>query len=262
MGWKPNMRRSKTSLIVVAVVGALVTAGATASPAVGAEQKKRIPRTEPSWVAHTKSVGKAPAANKSTFRVYLAPNGGLAALKADVAKVSDPASSSYRQFISAQQYHAKYDATAASAAKVSSWLAENKLKVTSTEAHRRYLEVAGTNAAVEKAFSTTMRRFHHAGQTVAANTSAVAVPADIAPLITTVTGLDTTPHRVHHNAPPPAGFRNGTALLDVLRTGQGHQPGRLQDAAAEVQGQDAALRSLRLRRLRSTASAYEPTTRL
>ena len=53
-----------------------------------------------------------------------------------------------------------------------------------------------------------MKKFHHAGRTVQANISAVAVPADIAPLITTVTGLDTSPKRVHHAAPPPAGFRN------------------------------------------------------
>jgi subtilase family serine protease len=159
-------------------------------------------------VTHAKSQGNAAAKGRSSFRVYLAPNGGLDALKAQVAKVSDPQSASYRHFISAKQFHAQYDASAASAAKVSSWLESNDLKVTSTAAHRRYLSVTGTNAAVEKAFSTSIKKYRHHGQTVQANSSPVAVPADIASLITTVKGLDTTPHKIQHAAPPSTGFRN------------------------------------------------------
>ena len=177
---------------------------ATSEPAEAADREDGA-----LWVAHTKAIGAAPRAGTSTFRVYLAPQGGLEALKADVAKVSTPGSASYRNFISAKQFHAKYDATAASAATVRDWLRTNDLKVTSTEAHRRYLSVIGSNAAVEKAFSTSMRQFKHSGRTVQANTTAVAVPADIAPLVTTVTGLDTTPVLMKHHAPPPTGFRNG-----------------------------------------------------
>ena len=206
------MRRSRTALILATTVATLATGGLMSAPAQGAQRpnqpKRRIARTAPSWVAHTKAVGAAPRAGTSTFKVYLAPQGGLESLKADVAKVSDPKSATYRKFVSAKQYHAKYDATAAAAAEVSDWLESNDLKVTSTEAHRRYLSVTGSNAAVEKAFSTSMKTFKHSGRTVQANTTAVAVPADIAPLVTTVTGLDTTPHLMKHHAAPPAGFRN------------------------------------------------------
>ncbi len=55
----------------------------------------------------------------------------------------------------------------------------------------------------------TLRKFRHRGQVVQANTDAVALPADIASSVLTVTGLDTTPNLVKHAAPPPAGFRNG-----------------------------------------------------
>lgn len=206
------MTRRKVSLIAVAAVAALATAGVAATPAAGAASKRRLPRTAPAWVARAHSLGDAPAQTRSTFRVYLAPDGGLDSLKADVAAVSDPQSATYRHFLTAKQYHAQYDATAASAAQVSTWLQSSGLTVTSVERHRRYLSVTGSNAAVEKAFAVQMKRFHHHGQNVQANTAPVAVPLTIAPLVITVTGLDTTPHKMSHHArraaPPPNGFRN------------------------------------------------------
>ncbi len=203
------MTKGRKALTAVAVVGAMVAAAAAASPASGATQKRRVARTSPTWVSHTKSVGDAPAKSKSTFRVYLAPRGGTAALQAAVLRVSDPKSSSYGHYLSAAQYHATYDPTAQTAASVRTWLTQNDLKVTGTAAHNRYLSVSGTNAAVEKAFSTKMKKYHHAGRTVQANDSAVAVPTSIASAILTVTGLDTTPHLVKPSAPPPPpGFRN------------------------------------------------------
>ncbi len=201
-----------TSVTAIAAIAALAAAGVSATPAAAATHKRRIPRTAPSWVTHTRSLGDAPAKATSTFRVYLAPNGGLASLKADVDRVSDTTGSGYGKFLSAQQFHTRYDAPASASAKVASWLRSNDLLVTSVEAHRRYLSVRGTTAAVEKAFAISMKTFHHAGRTVQANTEPVAVPAEIAPLITTVRGLDTTPHRIKHQstpkAPPPDGFRN------------------------------------------------------
>ena len=204
------MKKSKTSLSVVAVAGALVVAGMAAAPnASAAPQHRQLARTAPTWVARAHSLGRAPASGRSAFRVYLAPKGGTDALKAAVAKVSDPKSSTYRHFLSARQYHASFDATSATVGTVSAWLRSNRLSVTSVEAHHRYLAVHGTNAAVQHAFGVSIERFRHRGQVVQANTSAVKLPTTIAPYVSTVTGLDTTPTMVRHNAPPPAGFRNG-----------------------------------------------------
>jgi subtilase family serine protease len=205
--------RRRTSLTALAAVAALAAAGVSASPAVGATPKRRIAHTAPSWVAKAQSIGNAPAAAKATFKVYLTPHGGLDSLQADVEDISTPGTTAYGKFLSAKQYHAKYDATVTSATKVSSWLKSADLVVTSVEPHRRYLAVTGTNAAVEKAFSISMKKFHHRGRTVQANTAPVAVPSEIAGLVATVTGLDTTPHLIRHNAtaeaaPPPDGFRN------------------------------------------------------
>ena len=141
--------------------------------------------------------------------MYLAPAGGTAALAAAAARVSDPDSPSYRRFLSAAQFHARYDATDAAVGAVSRYLRGSDLSVTSVEAHHRYLEVSGTNAAVQKAFDVSIKRFRHRGRTVQANTSAVRLPSAVAGLVSTVSGLDTTPHLMRpHAAPPSPGFRN------------------------------------------------------
>ncbi|MGI9156250.1 MAG: protease pro-enzyme activation domain-containing protein, partial [Marmoricola sp.] len=206
------MRRAQRTSLSVAAVVALAVSGVAAAPGATASGHKsghkRIARTAPAWVNHAHSLGNAKSTARSNFRVYLAPNGGLDSLKADVAKLSDPQSPTYRHFLSAAQYHAKYDATNSSVSQVSSWLKSNKLKVTSVESHHRYLSVSGTNAAVEKSFGVSMKKFRHHGQVVQANTSEVSVPANISPLIATVSGLDTSVHKVTHHAPPPDGFRN------------------------------------------------------
>jgi subtilase family serine protease len=208
------MRKAKTSLSAALAAGALVAAGMAAAPSADASPHRRsIARTAPKWVAKADSLGKAPASGRSDFRVYLAPQGGLDALKAAVAEVSDPASPGYRHFLSAAQYHKRYDATTGAVSQVRDFLRGYHLSVTSVEAHHRYLAVRGSNAAVERAFGVSMKRYRHRGRVVQTNTTAVTVPAGIAGLVTTVKGLDTTPHRIAHHhtrpaAPPGAGFRN------------------------------------------------------
>ncbi len=203
------MRRVGRSVSAVAAVGALVVAGLAAAPsALAANHRKPVPHSQPAWVAHSQSLGRVAAKKSSTFRVYLAPDGGIDALKADVARVSNPRSADYRHFLTAAQYHARYDASGATVRTVTSWLRSNHLRVTSVEPHHRYLGVRGTNAAVEQAFATTIKRFRHRGHLVQANTSTLTVPATVAPFVLAVTGLDTTPHIVQHQSPPPAGFRN------------------------------------------------------
>src|SRR4051794_12192447 len=208
------MYKAKTSLSALAVAGALVATGTvvTAPGATAAPERHLLARTAPLWVARAHSLGAAPASGTSTFKVYLAPKGGTDALKAAVAAVADPKSTRYRHFLTASQYHTKYDARPATVRKVSRYLRSNDLSVTSVERHHRFLRVKGTNAAVQRAFHVAIRKFRHRGHVVQANTSAVSLPATIARSVSTVTGLDTTPHLMKHNATPPAppsaGFRN------------------------------------------------------
>jgi len=208
------MKKAKTPLSTasaVAAAGALVAAGAvvTAPGATAAPQRHVLARTAPRWVAGADSLGAAPASRTSTFRVYLAPRGGTDALKAAVAQVADPRSSHYRHFLTAAQYHARYDASRATVRKVSRYLRSQGLAVTSVAAHHRFLRVRGSNADVQRAFHVAIRTYRHRGRLVQANSNPVSLPATIGSLVSTVTGLDTTPHLMRHDtAPPSTGFRN------------------------------------------------------
>ncbi|MGI8459431.1 MAG: S53 family peptidase [Propionibacteriaceae bacterium] len=206
------MGRLRTSLAVAATAGALVSISLAGTPSADAATRRAVPNTAPTWVTKAHSMGRASARSTANFTVYLGPSGGTDALKAAVAKVSDPSSPSYRDYLTANRYHARYDASDASVAQVSRWLTGNKLKVTAVEAHHRYLTVRGSVAAVQKAFGVTINTYKHHGVTVQANNKPVTVPATLAGTISGVSGLDTTPRKVEHNTtpaePPAPGFRN------------------------------------------------------
>ena len=206
------MRRKTIGISIIASAAMTVAGIGTAAGAANAPAKSSVPNSKPAWTSHAKHLGHASSSGRVSLRVYLAPNGGLDALKAAVASVSDPNSSNYRKFMSAAQYHAAYDPSAATVSAVSSWLKSNGLKVTGVEASRRYVSVSGSVAAAEKAFGASIDRYTRNGQTVQANTSALTVPAAWGCPCSTVTGAGhhaaRREARLDPQAPPPDGFRN------------------------------------------------------
>jgi len=187
----------KRNLGAAAIAAAtLITAAiAGAGPAQAADHGTRaIPHTKPLWTAKAKHLGAAGSKASVHARVYLAPQGGIAALKAAAVAVSTPGSATYHQFLSPAQYRATYAPTSADVSAVRSWLAGAGLHVDGVAAGNRYLSVSGTVRGAEKAFSTQIGRFVHNGRTVQAPTTALAAPAAVASKVLTVTGIDTTPH--------------------------------------------------------------------
>ena len=202
---------------VVAALGAVsaLVAGvlAAAPGAEAAPASKAIPNSAPSWVGHAQHLGHASTKARVQAKVYLAPRGGLAALQRAALAVSTPGSATYRQFLNPAQYRAQYAPTRQTVAKVESWLRSSGLKVTGVESHYRYITVSGTAAAAKHAFGATIDRYRHDGQTVQAPSRTLTVPASVGSDVLTVTGLDTTAHKVEPTKsqaqfPPPAGFRN------------------------------------------------------
>jgi subtilase family serine protease len=195
--------------VALSAVSALVVGTVAAAPgAAAAPSRKVLANSAPKWLSTAQSHGKANAHNAVSLRVYLAPQGGVDALKAAAVAVSTPGSASYRHFLTPAQYQSRYAATPATAASVSSWLRSTGLKVTGVEANRRYLSVAGTVAAAQAAFGVSLQTYTHDGQTVQAPSGATSVPASVASAISAVSGLDTTQRKVTHNAPPPPAFVN------------------------------------------------------
>ena len=213
-GSRSRPRFLSTAVVVSMAIGALAGAApaAAASPTV-------LPSTAPSWVAKATKTGSAVSTAKIQARVYLAPQGGLAAEAALATSVSTPGSADYRQFISAAQYAARFAPTAASVSAIRDYLSSNGLKVGGTGAQNSYVAFTGTVAAAERAFGVTINDYKHNGATVQAPGGALSVPASLASVVLTVEGLDTSEHfattavadaptTAVADAPPPAGFRN------------------------------------------------------
>jgi subtilase family serine protease len=207
----------KRSITAAAIAATTVLASALAmTPASAAPTTKAVPNTKPAWVSHATHLGSAANSAATNARVYLAPRGGLAAVKQAATAMATPGSASYHKFLTAAQYRARFAPTDATVRAVSSYLRAAGLSVTGVGASNRYVTVKGTVAAAEHAFGAQIERYRHNGLTVQAPASSLAVPASLAAAVLTVTGLDTTPKIVKPssqpssdpNVAPPAGFRN------------------------------------------------------
>lgn len=184
------------------------TGDASAAPAPTA-----VPNTKPTWTAHAKHLGRAKDSARVSARVYLAPRGGLDAAKRFATAVSTPGTAQYGHYLTAAQYRARFEPTSATVASVSSYLRSSGLKVGSVAAGRRYLTVAGTAKAAQRAFGARIERYNHQGRTVQAPASSLTVPSSLRSAVLTISGLDTTPklNAPQHTspaAPPSTGFRN------------------------------------------------------
>ena len=89
-------------------------------------------------------------------RVYLAGR-DAAGLAAYAKAVSDPQSASYGKYLSAKQAQARFGATKAQIAEVTTWLESSGLKVTDVSTH--YISVSGEVAAAEKAFGAQLHNY-------------------------------------------------------------------------------------------------------
>jgi subtilase family serine protease len=146
-------------------------------------------------------------------RIWLQYNDSAQALALAKA-VSDPRSSGYRQFISADQFNARFRPTDAQVAAVTSWLASAGLRVADVPGSNRWVDFTGNVATAGKAFGTSYALYRYQGDQFAAPTADASVPDSLAGTVLTVTGLDTAPHVVKPARsspfPPEPGFRNAT----------------------------------------------------
>src|SRR5262245_34408353 len=163
----------------------LVAAGSVATATGASSHAVALKGSAPAWTAHA-AVRPAKASGSVSVRVYLAPRGGLAALKAAVAAVATS-----HHYLTPAQYRAKYEPTAAAVSSVGAWLRSAGLHVTGVEASHRYVSASGSVAAAEKAFGRQLKIYKHHGRLVRGPAGNARVPAAVAGSVLGVTGLST-----------------------------------------------------------------------
>jgi subtilase family serine protease len=101
-----------------------------------------------------------PAAQRLNLAICLPvrdPNGLNHLLK----DLYDPASTSYHQYLTPQQFSERFGASESDYAAVMAFARSNGLNITATHQTRLILDVNATAAAIEKAFHLTLRVYNH-----------------------------------------------------------------------------------------------------
>lgn len=167
-------------------MAAFSTGVAIASPASADQGPVALPGSAPSYATATADQGQTSAATQLSVRVFLAgqnPSGLAQYAKA----VSDPTSSLYRHFLSADAARQRFGASAQQISAVTSWLTGAGFAVTSTTNH--WIDVKGQAADVQKAFATSLHNYKTPHGTLHAPQRDVRIPASVASAVAGVSGL-------------------------------------------------------------------------
>ncbi|MBS2962234.1 S8/S53 family peptidase [Actinocrinis puniceicyclus] len=180
-------RARRVAAAVIPAAALLATALSSAAPADAAATGSSIAVGHPSWATPQADKGAVPSSTRITARVYLASQ-DAAGLAAYAQAVSTPSSAQYGKYLSAAQAAAKFGPSAASTAALKSYLAGHGLSVTAATEH--YLDISGTAAQVEAAFSTSLHNFATPTGVHHAPTGDLTLPVSVAKGLLSVVGLD------------------------------------------------------------------------
>jgi hypothetical protein len=106
------------------------------------------------------AIGSLPATNELRLALGL-PLRDAAGLDKFLAGICDPASPSFRHYLTPEEFTARFGPTEADYAAVKEFARTNGLKLTATHGNRLLLDVSGRAADVERAFHLHLRTFRH-----------------------------------------------------------------------------------------------------
>jgi len=182
---------SRGTLRQFVLIAGFVLAVAVVQPAAAANSAYLLEGNHPDEAADI--VGAAAASPAQPLAMYL-----TMALRnrADLARLlaaqQDPASPDYHRWLTPDQFTSRFGPTNLDLARVTRWLKQKGFTVNSADASTREVSFTGTVGQAQNVFAvkiaaTTDQYFY-------SNTTDPAVPADLAPLIESIRGLDNLLH--------------------------------------------------------------------
>jgi subtilase family serine protease len=102
----------------------------------------------------------------------------------------DPSSPSYHQWLTSEQFGARFGLSASDLANVSSWLTSQGFTITSVAKSSTFISFSGTVGQVQQAFGTTIHNVSLNGEPHIANLTDPTLPSAIANVTLAVTGLN------------------------------------------------------------------------
>jgi subtilase family serine protease len=115
-----------------------------------------------------------------------------------IAAQQNPASPLFHQWLTPEQFAARFGMAQADIDKVQTWLEQQGFSVDSVSRSRTMVRFSGTVGQVEQAFATQMHYYNIDGARHFAPSSAISLPAALAPTILAIRNLDDfRPHPMH-----------------------------------------------------------------
>jgi subtilase family serine protease len=102
----------------------------------------------------------------------------------------NPASPSYHQWLTPEQFGARFGLSSADLAKVSAWLTSQGFAITDTARSSNSITFSGTVAQVQQAFGTSLHSLSVDGEQHISNMTDPTLPAPVASVVTAITGLN------------------------------------------------------------------------
>ncbi len=124
----------------------------------------------------------------------------------------------YHQWLTPAQFGARFGLSAADLAKVKSWLTAQGLTITDSPSSNSLITVSGTIAQLQQAFGTSIHSVTSNGEQHVANVTDPVLPAAIANVVSSVTGLNDFRPRSHARTQAPA-FTSGQTGTHLLAPG-------------------------------------------
>jgi len=154
--------------------------------------------------------GLAPADDQIDIALTLKIN-HLDELKAFVASTVDPTSANYHQFLTPDQFAARYGQSDATLQQVRAFLESNGLQVTEIFGNKLVLTARGSNAQLSRLFRTTLHSYSSAsGERFQRPLSRAQVPAALQGVVASVHGLSTEARFKPHSRVLPTELRGST----------------------------------------------------
>ncbi|MFL5822171.1 MAG: protease pro-enzyme activation domain-containing protein [Solirubrobacteraceae bacterium] len=189
------------SLAVAGIGGASGSAaGASARAHTGASSDLAGIQSAPRLAGAARSLGALPAGKRVQVALPLKlPR--AAALDSFVTGQYTPGSPHYREFLTPDQFGARFGAPRAEVQRALTSLRKLGLRVASPPANRLYISATGEVGTLERVFGVRLDRFRLPnGRTFFANAAAIHLPAALRDTVTGVIGLDDTARPVSHLA--------------------------------------------------------------
>jgi subtilase family serine protease len=182
-----HLSRARLTLVMLSLVVLALTLGA-ALPA-NAAAGQLVAHNTPTFVSTAKNLGAEDPGKAIEVSVWLNLH-NRATLDTLAQQLYDRTSPNYRHWLKNSDL-ARFAPTAAEAATVREFFESHNLKVVTTGPNNLFVRARGTVSDVQTAFHVTLNNYQVRGQIVRSNDRDPYVDGAAAPLVRTVSGLDT-----------------------------------------------------------------------